>query len=96
VSVPSSHYIHGKYLKNLKTFMKHKRNLSPHIVAEIAAIKIITPPIDNTTVLGGMRMLNHTNGIINTKANRAPRIAPKINLRINTVTSVLLLMCYYS
>ena len=73
--------------------MKPMRNLSPHIVAHIATINVIIPPTHSTADLGGMRILKYINGIITTKVSKAPRIAPKINLRINTVKSVFLFIC---
>ncbi len=67
------------------------RNLSPHIAADIATSKVIVPPIiiiDFITFGSPSQLTVITVRVVNTP----PRIAPKINLRINTVMSFLLLM----
>jgi hypothetical protein len=68
------------------------RNLSPHIVADIATSKVIAPHIIiiNFITFGSP---SHITAIVTGNAGRVvntpPRIVPKMNLKMNTVISIL-------
>jgi hypothetical protein len=73
--------------------MNPKRNLSPHTVADIARSNVIIPPIVATTFIT-VGSLHQQTVIAISAVNNPPRITPKTNLRINTVMSVLSLICW--